>query len=383
MRIHSIRAHPLSVPLAEPLWTAHERLATSSLVLVEVRTVEGATGIGQIHGAPLGEISGWVERFGELLRGMNALEHVAIREKLFALTHPRPGGVAGRDGSPPPLARAARPQIMAAIGGIDIALWDLKGKAAGMPVFRLLGGANRPVFTYATGGYYREDGDDDAGVREMAAFAAKGFRGVKLKCCGGPMDAEVDRVRRARAAIGPDVLLMLDMNAAYTVDDCIRFARGVEPFGIHWLEEPLQWHLQPADFAVLARSTIIPLAHGERELTRFTVRDFMLQGGIRFVQFDSTRYGGFTEMLRIAHLAEQCSVRIAPHHAAELHAHLCAAFPDASFGVESHGDDARDPLAHGIYRARAEVRDSQVWLSEAPGFGIEIDWAFVDRHRQG
>src|SRR5262245_63449479 len=88
---------------------------------------------------------GWVERFGEIIRGMDALAHVAVWDKLFSLTCPRPGGIAPSDGLPPPLPRGERPQIMSAIGGIDIALWDIKGKSAGLPVRRLLVGENRPL----------------------------------------------------------------------------------------------------------------------------------------------------------------------------------------------------------------------------------------------
>ena len=98
------------------------------------------------------------------------------------------------------------------------------------------------------------------------------------------------------------------MNAPYDLDGCIEFARRVEPLDIYWLEEPLHWYLQPADFVRLAAATSIPLAHGERELTRFTVRDFIATGAIRYVQFDSTRAAGFTEGLRVAALAEQHAV---------------------------------------------------------------------------
>ncbi|MBI3937958.1 MAG: mandelate racemase/muconate lactonizing enzyme family protein [Betaproteobacteria bacterium] len=380
-RIAQIKVHPVSVPLKRALWTAHERIKTASLILVEVRTDDGLTGYGQIHGSPLKDICAWVERFGEVVKGMDALAHVAVWEKLFALTSPRPGGIGGRDGLPPPLPRASRPQITAAIGGIDIALWDVKGKAAGLPVYRLLGGENRPVLTYGTGGYYVEGEPLTACADELARFVANGYRAVKLKTGGESMSEEIERVRATRGAIGADILLMLDMNAAYGVHDCAGFARRVEPFAIHWLEEPLHWYLQPADYVRLAAATSIPLAHGERELHHYSVRDFLDCGAIRYVQFDSTRHGGFTESLRIAHLAAQRGVYVAPHHAPELHAHLVAAFPDVGFAVESHGDPQREPVSFGLYKERAEVRGSYVHLSDKPGFGIEIDWDFVAKHR--
>ncbi len=380
-RIATVKAHPVSVPLTHALWTAHEELKASSVILVEVRTDDGIAGIGQIHGTPMKAICEWVGRFGELIRGMDALAHLVVWEKLFALTSPRPGGVGARDGLPPPLPRGERPQIMAAIAGIDIALWDIKGIAAGLPVYRLLGGEPKPIFSYATGGYYREGATNEDYARELAGFVANGYRAVKLKTGGESVAGEAKRVRAVREAIGSDVLLMLDMNAPYDLDGCIAFARAVEPLDIFWLEEPLHWYLQPADFVRLAAAISIPLAHGERELTRFTVRDFIASGAIRYVQFDSTRYAGFTEALRVAYLAEQHGVRIAPHLVPEIHAHLVTAFPGPGFGVETHGGPERDPVWFELFTERAQVRDGYVHLNDKPGFGVEIDWAFVKKHR--
>ena len=112
---------------------------------------------------------------------MDPLGHVEIWEKLFSALSPRPGGLGGWDGLPPPLPRGQRPQAMAAIGGIDIALWDIKGKAAGLPVYKLLGGARSSVFTYATGGYYIEGAPLESVAEEMAAYVAMGYRAVKIK----------------------------------------------------------------------------------------------------------------------------------------------------------------------------------------------------------
>lgn len=379
MKIASIKTHPASIPFEVARATAHEPMRAASVILVEVRTDEGVVGYGQIHGAPLAEICEWVARLSEIVRGMDALAHLEIWEKLFALTRPRPGGIMGSDGLPPPLPRAARPLIMAAIAGIDIALWDIKGKAAGLPVYRLLGGTNRPVMAYATGGYYRIDGKPDRCAEEVASFVAKGFRAVKIKVGAQRIGEDVERVRLAREAIGNDTLLLLDCTAAYGLEDAIAFAQAVERHGAFWLEEPLHWHLQPADFQRLASATPIPLAHGERELHRFSVRDFATCGAVRYLQFDSTRHAGFTESLRIATLAEQFGVRISPHQVPELHAHLCAAFPGVSFAVESNG--VPDPLWSGMYRRRAEIRDGYVHLDDAPGFGVEFDWQFIERHR--
>lgn len=382
MKITEVIPHPFAVPLKQPSWTAHELLATATLILVEVRTDEGLTGYGEVQGGPQPVICEWVRQFGEVIRGMDALGHVDVWEKLFALTSPRPGGIAPTDGLPPPLPRGQRPQIMAAIGGIDIALWDLKGKAARMPIYRLLGGSRREVFTYATGGYYVEGAPLSACAEELAGYVARGYRAVKMKTCALALEDEIARIRLTREAIG-DALLMLDMNAPYNVAECIRFARAVEPYQIFWLEEPLHWYLQPADYVRLAAATPIPLAHGEREWHHFTIRDFLQSGALGFVQFDATRHGGFTEALRVASMAEQLGVAIAPHTAPHLHAHLVASFGDKAFGAESHGATDRHPIHHDLYAGGPEFRNGMLYLSDAPGFGVEVNYDYLHKYRQG
>jgi L-alanine-DL-glutamate epimerase-like enolase superfamily enzyme len=381
MKITEIITHPMSAALEQPRWTAHECMDRAQLILVEVRTDDGIVGFGEIAGGPQTVICDMVKTFSHVVQGMDPLGHTEIWTKLFSLTSPRPGGLGGWDGMPAPLPRNHRPQIMAAIGGIDIALWDIKGKAAGLPVFRILGGTRTEVFTYATGGYYLEGEPLGAAADELAGFVAQGYHAVKLKCAALSLPDEVERIREVREAIGPDVLFMLDMNASYDVAGCINFALAVAPYDIFWLEEPLHWYLQPADFQRLAAASPIPLAHGEREWHRYTVRDFIDSGSIRYVQFDSTRHAGFTESLRIAHYAEQKSVSIAPHSVGHLHAHLVSAFGDAAFAAESHGDMSRHPIHHAIYQGGAKARNGMVHLSEAPGFGVEIDWKAAEKFR--
>jgi L-alanine-DL-glutamate epimerase-like enolase superfamily enzyme len=232
VKITEIRAHALATNYEHPCWTAHERFDRAQLILVEVCTDDGIIGIGEIAGGGQKLICDLVARFSEVVAGMDPRGHDAIWRKLMSLTVPRPGGIGGWDGLPAPLPRGQRSEIMAAIGGIDIALWDIKGKAAGLPVFRLLGGTRIEVFTYATGGFYVEGAPLDGHVEEFARFAADGYRAVKLKTGALALPDEVTRIAALRRAIGPDVLLMLDMNAPYDVEGCIRFARAVEPFDI-------------------------------------------------------------------------------------------------------------------------------------------------------
>jgi L-alanine-DL-glutamate epimerase-like enolase superfamily enzyme len=380
-RIASIATYPISVPRPMPVWTAHEEIKAWSVILTEIKTDNGFIGHGLIHGAPAPRICEWVARFGEIIKGMNALAHEVVWDKLFALTSPRPGAIEGKNGAMRPVPRGERTQVMAAIAALELAVWDLKGKIAGLPVWQMLGGENRPLRTYATGGYYRLGAPNSAYAEEMARFLDLGYRAVKLKTGAGTPAEEAKRVGAVRAAIGEATDLMLDMNASYDLPECIEFARRVEQHRIFWLEEPLHWYLQPADFARLAAATPIPLAHGERELTRFTVRDFIVQGGIRYVQFDATRAAGFTEALRIAALAEQHGVMVAPHTAPEIHGHLVLALPRCAYGVESHGGSETDPVAHGLFREHPELRDGHIHISDRPGFGLDPDWSFVERYR--
>lgn len=378
MKITKITTYPMKVNLKQASWTAHEISAAASLILFEVRTDEGIVGYGEVQGAPQDVICELAQKFEECIIGMDPLGHVEIWEKLFSITSPRPGGLGAWDGLPAPLPRNQRPQAMAAIGGIDIALWDIKGKAANQPVYKLLGGTRTKVFTYSTGGYYIKDEPVESCAEEFAGFIQKGYRAVKLKTGALGIKKELDRIQAVREAIGPDTKLMLDMNAPYNVKDCIAFAKAVEPFDIFWLEEPLHWYLQPQDYRRLADNSPIPIAHGEREWSRYTIRDFIDSGALKYVQFDSTRYAGFTESLRIACYAEQNGVLVAPHTAPQIHAHLVSAFGEAAFGAESHGGHDRHPIQHGLYTDCAKaMSDGMVHLNEKPGFGLEIDFGYV------
>jgi L-alanine-DL-glutamate epimerase-like enolase superfamily enzyme len=378
-KIASVATYPVSVPRPEPVWTAHERSTAWNAILTEVKSDDGLTGYGIVHAGSAPRVCAYIAKFGEFVRGMDALATTAVWEKLFALTSPRPGAIDGNSAIPAPISRPDRTVVMAAIGGIDIALWDLKGKAAGLPVYRLLGGENRPLHTYATGGYYRGVSDEEYGA-ELARYLDLGYRAVKLKCGAGSVAQEAARIATVRRVIGDKPQLMLDMNAPYDLPDCIDFAHRVAASNIFWLEEPLHWYLQPADFARLAAATPIPLAHGERELTRFQVRDFITIGKITYVQFDATRAGGFTEALRIAALAEQHGAILAPHTAPEIHGHLVLAAPRCTFGVESHGGRETDPLHYGLFTEHPHLHDGHLTISDKPGFGLEIDWDFVEKH---
>lgn len=377
MKIAEILVHPLAMPFERVVWTAHEPFGKAELTLVEIRTDDGLVGIGEVSTGPQATVCRLVQELGAVIKGMDPRSIDEIWQRLFSITYPRSGGLGGWDGLPPPLPRNQRPQFMAALAGIDIALWDIAGKADGKPVFRLLGSSQTDVFTYAVGGFYVEGGPPLACAEELAGFVAKGFKAVKLKTGALSLADEVARARAVRKAIGPRIQLMLDMNAPYDVETCIRFAREVEPLDIVWLEEPLHWYLQPSDFVTLAKAINIPLAHGEREWHRHTVGEFIDSGALRYVQFDCTRYGGFSEALRIGRHAQAKGVLIAPHSAAHIQAHIASAFGAAAYAAESVGDERLHPIHHRIFEGGATHRHGRVHLTEAPGFGLTVDWNSV------
>ncbi|MFB6310611.1 MAG: mandelate racemase/muconate lactonizing enzyme family protein [Salinirussus sp.] len=373
MAITGVTAYPLRAPIDEPVWTAQERWDTDALVLVEIETDAGVTGFGEARGAPQDRICEYVEIFGEALLGR---DHMARRDCAAAMlraTRPRPGGLGDWDELPGPLPRRERREAMTAMAGIDIALWDIAGKAVDEPVYRVLGGTDEPVFCYATGGFYDPD-DPAAGVAdELGGFVDDGFDAVKMKAGALSLEDERARIREVRDAIGPEPDLLLDVNAPFGVEECIEFATEVAEYDIGWLEEPLYWYLQPRDFSRAADRSPVPLAHGEREFHRFTTRDFIESGAIRYVQFDATRFAGFTEAIHIAEYAAQENVRIAPHAAPHIHAHLVAAFTADSYGAEVIGADGFRPITETLYGGGPTLVDGRLELPDAPGFGLDVN----------
>lgn len=378
MEIVEVNAYPLRTDVEHPCWTAHEYYDVATLTLVEVKTADGTTGYGESRGRDQHLVCEYVETFADVLVGKDALGHTTHWETLLSTTSPRPGGLGDWDGLPGPLPRGHRPQIMSALGALDIALWDIKGKAADVPVYRLLGGTDADVFTYATGGLYNDGEPLTAGADELAGFVDDGFDAVKLKTGALSLADELTRVSETRNAIGPETQLMLDLNAPFTATECIEFAKAVEPYDIVWLEEPLRWYLQPDDFLRAANGSPIPLAHGERLMHRFRTREFIDSGAVQFVQFDATRYGGFTEAHRIAQYADQRGVQVVPHGAPYIHGHLVAALGESGFAAERVATTGFRPIPDTIYTDAIVIEDGTLQLPDEPGFGLEIEWDRVD-----
>ncbi|MEX2643660.1 MAG: mandelate racemase/muconate lactonizing enzyme family protein [Acetobacterales bacterium] len=378
MKITGVVAHPVSAALPYAFWTAAEPLTRHEFVVVEVRTDEGIVGCGQAYGSPLSLVASFVERFGAAIVGVDPCATEEAWERMMALTSPRSGAVDDRDGWGPPLPRSQRAPAIAAIGGIDTALWDLKGKAAGMPLWRLLGGSGEPILAYAAGGHYHEGVPMDAAVEELAGYTAAGWGAVKLKSGAEPLAVEEARIAQLREAIG-DALLMVDINAAWSVEQALEGARALAPHGIVYFEEPLHWFCEARDYGRFSAASPVPAAQGDRDLHRFAVRDLIEVGRVGYVRLDVTVAGGFTEAVRIAQLAGAHGTRLAPHNVAEIHGHLLAGFRQSAFAVEVLVNPERDPVTRHLYREGPRIEGGWLHLSSAPGLGLDYDWDFVRR----
>jgi D-galactarolactone cycloisomerase len=280
--------------------------------------------------------------------------------------------------------------IIQGLSGIDIALWDLKGKFLGQPIHRLMGGPLRSeVRAYATGLYRRDEGRPDLYLAEEAAgYASEGFNAVKLKVGFGV--AEDARVTKAiRDAIGPTVGLLIDANHAYDAVSAIQLGRKIEELDIGWFEEPVP----PEDVAghrQVREALTIPIASGECEFTRFGFRDLITTRAVDIVQPDTCSAGGLSECKKIADFAETYNLRYAPHvwgsgialaAALQLLAVIPSFTPQSLNPVEPmlEFDRTEHPIRQALLLAPIEHRNGIVQVPDGPGLGIEIDRTVLKR----
>jgi len=347
--------------------------------LVEVDTDAGLTGLGEakVGVGNLGNYAGVVtlirRDLGPAIVGRDPADITAIWDALYSGSRAHYGAREGR--LFPTVGR--RGITVAAISGIDIALWDIAGQALGVPVWRLLGGKYRDrVPAYASGGWAPVGGIG----KQLAQYVERGHRAVKLRV--GLQDKNVDdsaaRVREVRDTLGPDVGIMVDAHGTWSVRDALRFARKVETYDLGWFEEPVSAdNLQ--GLAEVRRATDIPIATGENEQTRFGFRDLIAAGAVDVLQPDIAIAGGLTECQRIAALATAHELTVAPHlwggailFAAGLH--LCVATPCATTVEFTRGEN---PLLHDLVEEAFDLEEGYVLAPEKPGLGLTLRRDFV------
>ena len=275
--------------------------------------------------------------------------------------------------------RWTREAVIRIAAAVDIACWDLMGKAANLPLYRLFGGYTDRVPCYVTCAYYR-DGKDLAELRdEMQMLKGQGHRGFKAKVGGVPLAEDMRRLELVREVIGDDADLMVDVNRGWSLEEAIDGAHAMLALNPRWLEEPVRWHDDRRMLSLLAAKTSIPLSAGESELTSYGCRALLDERAIQILQFDCTMMGGFTEGRKLAALCELNHVQVAPHHDCFIHAHVVAASP-AGCIVESFTDPERDPLQAELWENPPRIADGTLTLNADPGLGLRLSQEALGRY---
>lgn len=247
---------------------------------------------------------------------------------------------------------------------IDIALWDLKAKRAGLPLYKLLGGFRDSMPVYDTDSGWLNHSQDEI-IRESAERVEQGYTGVKIKVGKDNRSEDVARLRAVRKTVGPDIKIMTDANLRWTAAEAIARARLFEEFDLFWLEEPIE-----ADDVLghekLRRSTAIPIALGESLYNRHVFKEYLARDAASIVQPDVGRVGGITEWMRIANMAHSFNVNVSPHFLMELHIHTTCAIPNALW-VE------HIPFLNRFVLEPLRIEDGYAYPPETPGHGLAFD----------
>ncbi len=370
LRITAVDAFPTSfpVPPGNSVTLGVGRMVKRDAVMVRVTTESGLVGWGEAHhGRAPGAVAKLVETtLRQLVLGCDAHDVVGTWQRVYDKQLASHGMGAGSS---------------IALSGIDMALWDIRGKALGVPLYRLLGGASRPVPAYAGGLSLGYQPPDDL-VAEAHVHVAAGYRAVKLRV-GDTVTDDVARVEAVRKAFGEQLTILTDANTGYDVAKARAAMPRFDALGVGWLEEPFPAH-DARSYQMAAGFGRTPLAAGENHYTRFEFQRVIEDRAITILQPDLSKTGGVTEALRIAHLASAWKLPIHPHTsmtgvnmAATLH-FLCA--------IDNAGYFEADVSKNNLFRDELVATSCRVDAAgcvrppEGPGLGVEIDMAFLAAH---
>ena len=366
LKINKIETYILSDKLDESFFFSQWAYKERRICVVKITTDQGVYGWGEGYG-PADVIQKGIALLEPLLIGKNPLENESLWFEMYRKT----------------LDFARRSVLFAAISAIDIALWDIKGKALNLSVSTLLGGQHRnKVVPYATGLYFSDSKtlEEDL-VAEAKGYVNKGFKAIKMKV-GLSIKQDVRNVKSVRAAIGPDIQLMVDSNHAYSLREAVELARKIEPYNIGWFEEPVSPEFYE-QYAQLRNKTSIPIAGGECEYLRYGFLQLLQNKSVDIAQVEICASGGLTEAKRIASLASSFGVEVIPHvwgtgigfHAA---LHFIANIeplpgrlfpPDIFIEYDRTENAIRDRLTFPTVK----MDKGYIEVPQSPGLGIDID----------
>jgi L-alanine-DL-glutamate epimerase-like enolase superfamily enzyme len=358
-KIVSVEARTLRVPLETATAFSNRLVEARYYTLVRVTGDDGVSGIGFCYpGSAAGELATIAVRdlLAPVVVGQDAhrVEGIWTDSYQETLLHGRAG------------------TVMRALSAIDIALWDRNARAAELPLWKFLGAAYADrVPAYASGGYYLDGKGPEDLADEMRSYVEAGFDAVKMKIGRLDPGADAERLAAVREAVGPDVLVMLDANNAWSdLPTALRSMAQWEPYDPYWIEEPFS----PDDIenhARLSARTSILVATGEIEAGRWRHKQLLDEQAAAILQTDAAVCGGITEFRRIAATASSYGVTLCPHWFHDLHVHLVASTPNARF-VEYFPDDKVLNFRRVVSR-QLQVEDGQLLLPEGPGLGFDLD----------
>ena len=362
MKITHVTTRALRTPADNPLVVGLPAPTdTREFVALELGTDQGAVGLGLTFfgGALTPALKTAVDELARLTVGEDPTQVEAIAAKLRrAAGSSGPGGI-----------------FTLAHSAVDIACWDLKGKAMGQSVCALLGGLRDRVATYASGALMRPHPIDylaKAGPR----LRDMGFRQMKMQCGSEPtVAASVERVRVMRESIGPDIDLMCDINQLWSVNQAIEVGRRIEPYHLFWLEDPTTHDDYPG-MARIADALTTPIAAGEYHYGIVPFRHLLEHRSIDVVMIDLLRVGGITQWMKVAGMAEAFNLPVVSHLVPEIHVHLVAAIPNG-LTVEYM------PWTLNLYDQTPPIEGGQLVVPKKPGLGLAFDQAAMKRFQIG
>jgi L-alanine-DL-glutamate epimerase-like enolase superfamily enzyme len=352
MKIQQVKTNLVRLPVEEPLVGAPPYPAMMrEFLTVQVRTDDGIEGIGitAFGGKIMRALKAAVEELGELVKGEDPLRAEHVIAKLRAAAAPcGPGGI-----------------VALALSAFDIALWDIRGKAFGVSLARLLGGLRDRVPAYASGALMRTTPLDQI-ERAAAALVEKGYRQIKTQMAvdGLTPAQEVERIRIIRDTVGPDVAVMVDINQRWSVPQAIAIGRRVEDLGLAWLEDPTA----PTDhqgLAQIAAALTTPICAGEYLYGIEPHRQSLTHHSVDIVMIDLLRAGGITPWMKIAGMAEAFNRPVVSHLLPEIHVHLVAAAPNGLV-VEYM------PWTRRLFDDPPMPVNGEMTVPSAPGLGLKF-----------
>ncbi len=359
MKVKAVRSYLYDIPPQVQRTDAIQAFVSMEFPLVEIEDEDGVVGVGFSYTIGKGgqAIKEVIDQYLiPIVREEDASNIDRIWRRMWMETHwVGRGGIIG-------LGMAA----------IDIALWDLMAKRAGLPLYQLLGGAREAVPVYNTDGGWLHLTQDEL-VRQSAEFVAQGFKGIKVKVGRDSLHEDVARIRAVRQAIGEGPYLMIDANMKWNARQAIQLASRIEAYDIFWFEEPIEADDVDSHVELKAKTTI-PIAIGETIYNKYVFQEYIAQRAADILQPDAVRVGGISEWMKVAHTAECFGLSVSPHFLMDLHVHLSAAVPHSLF-VEYI------PSLDPVLADTLTLIDGHFSPPNRPGHGILFDSDKLATHR--